>query len=254
MNKYMHFSFDNVIENFIDINKNSDNYKSVFDNLFFGDLKYIHDKYGAVFTINCVIKGDGYNISEITDKYRKDFLQSSDWLKFAFHSKDIYSKYSEDVLDIKEQYKTFTDSIIKIAGENSIDTVIRLGYYTGTLNNIKALKCCDYGIEGFLTADDGRQINYYLNDAQIKELSANNFWYDKENDLYAIPTQTRLEKVENIDFDFKKISDKINNRTVIVEIFTHEHCYDKEKLLKYVKWAYENKYIFDFAKNHFNEL
>lgn len=252
--KYIHFSFDNVIKNFIDITENGEIYKSVFENSFFNDLKYLHDTYGAVFTINCVNLAENFDISKITDVYKNEFSEASDWLKFAFHSKDVYSKYAEDVEDIAEQYKTFTDAILKIAGVESIDSVIRLGYYTGTLNNIKVLKNCKHGIKGFLTADDGREINYYLSKKAYQKLSDNNFWRDEENDLYAIPTQTRLEKVIDVNSEFDKLSKITGDRAVILELFTHEHAYDREKLIKYIKWAHENNYIFDFAENHLNEL
>ncbi len=253
--KYMHISFDDVYSCMADITQNADTYASVFDNSFFGDLKQFHEQYGAVFTLNCFMEASGYDISNVTDKYKTELSENSDWLKFAFHAKDSKTKYTSDSVDtLKTQYKKFTDAIIRIADTQSIDTVTRLGFFTGSINNMKALKSCEYGITGFLTADDDRTDNYYLNASDRSYVAENNFWYDEENDFLAIHTQKRLENVTDIDAELTSIGTIDNGAVTMVEIFTHESEYEHDKTDKYLKWAKDNGYSFDFAQNHIDEL
>lgn len=102
----MHISFDDVYSCMADITQNADTYASVFDNSFFGDLKQFHEQYGAVFTLNCFMEASGYDISNVTDKYKTELSENSDWLKFAFHAKDSKTKYTSDSVDtLKTQYK-----------------------------------------------------------------------------------------------------------------------------------------------------
>ena len=53
--KLMHISFDDVYECLYDITVNE--YNSAFENTMLADLKKLHEEYGAVFTLNCFIKG-----------------------------------------------------------------------------------------------------------------------------------------------------------------------------------------------------
>lgn len=69
---YMHVSFDDVYSCLQEITKNQ--YASVFEHPFFGDLKAMHDQYGAVFTLNCFVKGDdGYDIAHSLTRIKPSF-------------------------------------------------------------------------------------------------------------------------------------------------------------------------------------
>ena len=54
----------------------------------------------------------------------------------------------------------------------SIDTVTRLGFFTGNETNVSAIKNCDYGITGLLTADDERVSYYFSEDSNSLIMSA----------------------------------------------------------------------------------
>lgn len=260
--KYIHISFDDVYNCISDIS--SHNYSSVFENGFLGDLKKFHDTYGAVFTLNCFntcSKQTDYDISNIPDTYKEELSANSDWLKFSFHSEDDNANYGSsentslgtatgDCMEkIKASYNKFTSAIINATGtENSIDRVVRLGFFGGTENNVKALMECEYGITGVLAADDTR-ISYYLNDTDNNYLLKNYEYYDKNNNIKMFKSQVRLENVKDNNAQFSLISSVNSN---MIEIFTHEQNYNsvvKSRLEEYLKWAKSKNYGFAYAQD-----
>lgn len=252
--KYIHISFDDVNICLNDITVNEDRYNSAFDNEFLGDLKAFHDEYGAVFTLNCFTDTGDFNIENLTDKFKADLGSASDWLKFSFHAKAGNTRYSSDKTDeISNDYNTFKNAVINASGtEESIDSIVRLGFFTGTVNNMKALHY--EGVNGFLTADDDREVNYYLSENDREYIKKNNQLYDSLNDLCAIHTQTRMENITDVSAEFEKISAIDNGDVTMIELFTHEAVYDKEKMSEYMDAIRENGYIFDFAENHIDDI
>lgn len=256
--KYMHISFDDVYRCLHDISTKE--YPSVFRNHFLHDLQCFHDKYGAVFTLNCFNRCGDYDISNLPDSYREELSSASSWLKFAFHAETDRSNYGDGKLGtclsgditgeipdkITASYVKFTTAVIRAAGAKSIDTFVRLGFFSGTKANIRALQQCPYGITGLLSADDAR-VSYYLTEGENKQLLENGEYYDKDGRIKLIRSQWRIESVSNIDAELASLAAK-NSATL--EIFTHEQRYDgqmKEKLAKYLKWAAKNGYKFEYA-------
>ena len=258
--KYMHISFDDVCLCLKDIS--TKDYSSVFENSFLASLKSLHDDYGAVFTLNCFntySKDSSYSITNLPDRYAQELADSSDWLKFAFHAEDDLTQYTASEVSgrtngtaeqIKASYKTFTDAIMKAAGNNteSIDTVTRLGFFAGDADVIDAVKECELGITGLLTADDTR-VSYYFDDALNSRIISNNEFYDKDKRLRLIRSQVRLESVKNTSSTLEGLTNYDRN---VLEVFTHEQEYKGNvvsRLRAYVEWAYENGYGFDYAMN-----
>lgn len=256
--KYMHISFDDVYACLKDITDNG--YNSIFENSFFADLKKLHDEYGAVFTLNCFntySKDSGYDISNLPERYSAEFKANSDWLKFAFHAENDKTQYTasnvsgrvnHNAEQIKVSYKKFTDAIMKATGNNksSIDTVTRLGFFTGSAECTQAITNCEYGITGLLAADDER-VSYYFDNDLNNYIIANNDYYDSDRDLRLIRTQTRLESVKDTSAALEKLKSYSGN---MIEIFTHEQEYKDNvinRLRSYVEWAHNNGYGFGYA-------
>ena len=260
--KYMHISFDDVNACLYDIS--TKDYKSVFENSFFNDLKSFHDTYGAVFTLNCFntsTSNKSYDITKLPDRYKSELAANSDWLRFSFHAENDDANYgtNEGTVaggtptgdcpdEIKASYNKFTSAIINAAGEDSIDNVVRLGFFAGTKNNVKALMDCDKGITGLLAADDTR-ISYYLSADENNYLLSNGEYYDTANNIRLIQTQKRLEKASDVVSELGTVSAYNSN---IIEIFTHEQEYDKTvktRLGAYLQWAKDNGIGFGFAED-----
>ena len=67
---------------------------SAFDHFYLKGLKSIHDKYGFKVTLNTFYRNDhhGFELKDMPDIWKGEFLDNSDWLKFSFHS---YSEFPD---------------------------------------------------------------------------------------------------------------------------------------------------------------
>lgn len=266
--KCMHISFDDVYRCLYEITIHP--YESIFENEFFRELEGFHRQYGAVFTLNCFntcSKEPSYEIGKLPERYRKELADCSGWLKFAFHGEDDTSNYGtgkngtstggnptgDCVQEVRRSYERFLSAILKAAGtDRTIDRVVRLGFFGGTLENVKALRSGSCGILGLLTADDER-ISYYLSPEENQKLLGTYEYYDQENRLLLLRSQVRLEGAADPLQEMDKMAGIPSG---MLEVFTHEQNYDesvKKKLEAYLCRAKERGYSFDFAQNQLIE-
>ncbi|MBQ6795659.1 MAG: hypothetical protein IJO83_05895 [Clostridia bacterium] len=261
--KYMHISFDDVYACLYDITVNQ--YSSVFENTFFAELRKLHGDYGAVFTLNCFntsTKNSKYDISNLPDRYSDELAGCADWLRFAFHAESDTTAYGTTSFtnniatpaQSAASYKKFTSAILNATGTaDSVDTVVRLGFFTGTRENVEALRECDYGITGLLTADDTR-LSYYFDNNLNNYIINNNDYYDGQLNLRLIRSQKRLEGVSNTSTALNTLSAYSGN---MIEVFTHEQDYKgsvPNRLKEYIQWAKNQGYGFGFAMDVAGEL
>ena len=56
-----------------DLNENSHKYSSILENPYMGVLKKVHDTYGTKIHLNLYYQTDGFNLSQMTDKYKREW-------------------------------------------------------------------------------------------------------------------------------------------------------------------------------------
>lgn len=127
MSKKYYFSFiDDVIWLFRDLTRQRP--KSLFDNPFLKILKNAHDQYGLKVQLNIFYRTDfaygidEFNLSEMTDAYKEEFKEASDWLKFGAHSLQEFPDYPFINASYDDVYKIFNmikSEVFRFAGEDS---------------------------------------------------------------------------------------------------------------------------------------
>jgi hypothetical protein len=224
----------------------------VFENPFLSDLKDIHESTGAVFSLNCFntsMKNTEYAITNLPTRYQSEFQSVKSWLRFAFHGEDENSKY-ESSPGIAESYQKFTSAIYTLTGDyGCIDRFTRLGYFSGSLENIMAIKNVEHGIRGLYTADDDRA-SYYFTDEQNNVATRKGKLFDLENELVFIRSATRLDN----DYASVIIAEINGNLCYqkLTEVFMHEYAYNtataayKQRILDVANWANDNGYTHGF--------
>ena len=98
--------------------------KSAFDHFYLKGLKNIHDKYGLKVTLNAFYHNDhhDFELKDMPDIWRNEFIDNSDWLKFSFHS---YGEFPDRpyLETTREQFASDWDlvqgEIHRFAGEES---------------------------------------------------------------------------------------------------------------------------------------
>ena len=234
---------------FEDIKEN--NYDSIFQNTTLNWYKELHDKYGVVISCYCYYENKNFNLSQFPDKYKDEFENNSDWLRFGFHTINGETDYQTG--DIVGDYVKTVQELERIVGEDSIDNVIRLQRFQGSYEEIKKLtQLSDQPIVGLLTADDNRK-NYYLNSVDNSFIYNHDEIYDTDTKLFFFSTDFRTEYVDNIDFKLKELdNDCWNNQTGDLVVFSHEWALsmeNKNKIEKVCKYAHNRKYSFIFFED-----
>lgn len=256
-NKYR-FSLDDNILFLKDIFLNSSRYKSIFQNPYLGFLKEVHDTYGTKIHINIYYQTDGFNLSQMPEKYKGEWKDNAGWLRLSFHAlqnePDMpylnagYDQVKKDCEMVKEQISRF-------AGEELMGPVTTLHWGEAKAEGCKALRDCGYkALAGYFTIEDGKpKVSYYFNKEQTEHISNRSVWFDtKEGIIYKkIHLVINNRKIDEI----VPILDKVKQDPVssaFVDLMIHEQYFHKtykayqpdfrEKVMLAMKWATDNGY------------
>ena len=214
----IHFSVDDTWICLYDIITH--NYESIFETSFFAALKSLHENYGICVTLNTFntfSETPDYDISDLPSTYQSELQENKNWLKFAFHAESDQSNYNTSS-GISAAYDKFVSAIYTFTGDyDCIDTVTRLGYFGGNLNNVLAIKNKEHGIIGLLCADTTDRDSYYLSENENKLVQSKGKYYDLSNELVFIKTITRTLSNATAEIEANVCYQKY------VEIFCHEY-------------------------------
>jgi len=98
--------------------------RSAFDHFYLKALKNIRSKYDFKVTLNCFYRNDhhGFELKDMPDIWKNEFVDNSDWLKFSFHS---YSEFPDrpyletTAEEFGHDWDLVQNEIIRFAGEES---------------------------------------------------------------------------------------------------------------------------------------
>lgn len=153
--KYATFFIDDVIWLFRDLTRQKP--KSLWDNPFLSVLKQAHDEYGVKTQLNLFYRtsfwysDDEFSLSDMTDNYKSEFEEASDWLKMGFHSKEEWPDYpfvnaDYDVVD--RIFKLIHSEVCRFAGESSFAKSVVTHWIPMSKEGVQAL------------ADNGIRVTY----------------------------------------------------------------------------------------------
>ena len=187
-------------------------YASIFDHPYLAVYKKAHDLYGAMVQLNLFyeycelgmaklsIPKEYFNLSMMTDKYKEEFKASSDWLKFAFHSRNetarpYASAAPEEILKDEADVRR---EVLRFAGAECYSFETTTTHYgSGTKECVKALRDIGYrSLTGYFVLRDGKpRVSYYLDAETVERVERRDMWYDRETDMMLV----RIDKVLNED-------------------------------------------------------
>lgn len=249
--RFAHFSLDDQNDCLKDITDNKDSYTSVFDSPYFAPLKSLHDKYGAKFTLNLFETNDGFDIANTTNKFRGELSNNSHWLKFAYHAPDATTHLEDmSVSDLISSVQSVYAAIGMFATECNIDTVPRLSFFSGTKEQVLALKSNGL-ISGLLTADDSRSANCGLTEVERTIMTTVYGYTDYEHKISYFRSKPRIDASvctrEQVMTNLNNAnSDLYNDRQFV--IFGHtinsNEMYSRFELV--AAWLRDQNFEYDF--------
>lgn len=178
-NSFVHFSIDDCINVFYDLDNKQEKYNSIFDNKLLKYLKKLNTEYGCKFSLYVFEKNDVFDIENCTTKYKEEFEENSDWLKFGFHALSGNSDYNHDSENIEKDYNTVINNLTKIVGKNSITNTFRMEKFLLNKENARKLKE-QIGEYSLLGADTENRLDYYLTEEQNRQVFMDEYYFDEE--------------------------------------------------------------------------
>ena len=256
--KHYRLSLDDNIWFLKDLHLNSDVYKSIFENPYLSFLKQVHDTYGTKIHLNIYYETDGFNISQLSDKFKAEWKANSDWLHLSFHAwadkpdkpylNSGYEKMKKDCDLVMEQIRRF-------AGTDVTGKETTLHWGEATVEGCRALrdagfKClpCDFNVD-----NDLPPCSYYLDIEKRRHINKRLIWRDNREGIIfircAIIINTiELEKIVPFMDDLKKDP----HMSAYVDLLMHEQYFYpfyegyqpdyRQKVMTAVKWATDNGY------------
>ena len=178
------------------------NYKSIFEEMFINRLRSIHEKYGTKFMLNCFYHDDhhDFSISEFPDRYKKEFVQNSSWLRLSFHAKSEfpdrpYQNSSAETL--AGDFDLVKKEIIRFAGEETFIPPMVIHWAITNPANFSVLqergtKCLAGGFLGTMTRPGEQHsirvtdIGYHYEQDVAHYILKKHLFYDRFYDLFLL--------------------------------------------------------------------
>lgn len=125
--------------------------KTLFENPFMNMLKTAHDKCGLKVQLNLFYRTDSFygydefSLADVTDSYKDEFIENSDWLKFAFHALEEFPDYphiSATYEDTKKLFSMIEKEVFRFAGKNSFSYTVCPHWVPMSKQAVHALADC----------------------------------------------------------------------------------------------------------------
>lgn len=242
------------------------NYASLFDHPYLAVYRRAHEQYGAKVRLNLfyAVSGDApharkykdFNLSQMTDRYRDEFIRNSDWLHLAFHSRTefpnkpyIASGYDE----VAEDCRHIHQEICRFAGEETLEKSTTVHFGECSTPGRQALM--DQGVRalmGYISLNKSGKpsVSYELTAEKVLETQRYGFWHDHADGM----TYGKIDVVLNL-YSPEKITELLEREHQehplrgFVEIMIHEQYFYEdygnyepdyeERIMAGCKWCHE---------------
>ena len=266
--KRYRFSTDDNILFLKNLAVNAPRYRSIFDNEYLAFWKEMHEKYGTKLHFNIYYQTEGFNLSQMPEKYKSEWQESSDWIRLTFHALQdepdkpyIKASYAE----MDRDYKLITREIERFAGKELLSPFTTVHWGETTSEGCRALR--DNGIKGLVgvfTFDENRKpsIAYYLDEERTRYLSGHDYWKDTKMGMFFIKHDLVINNVEirNIPQTLDSIASN-PNRSEVMEVIIHEQYFEpsfshyepdaRERVIATIEWLLKNGYKSVFYEEGF---
>jgi len=225
------FSTDTNIWFLRDIARNQARYKSLFENPYLAFWLQMHRKYGTKVQFNIYYETDGFNLTQMPDKYKPEWRRNRDWMRLTFHAradKPDQPYIHATAEKIRGDYRLVTREIERFAGRELQSDITTVHWGETTREGARALHA--EGIRAmpgyFLLADGKPNVSYYLDAEQVRYLMGRNYWKDTQEDLIFVKhniiiNTVPLEKI--VPHLEKVVADP--HQSELLELMIHEQYF-----------------------------
>ncbi|MEA4889367.1 MAG: hypothetical protein VB070_07880 [Clostridiaceae bacterium] len=251
-------SMDDNIWFLQDIAENAGHYHSIFDNPYLGFFRQVHEQYGTKVHVNIYYQTDGFNLTQMPDRYKAEWRAHADWLRLSFHAlqNEPDNPYAESSYDeMKRDYVKVADQIERFAGIEVLGPVTTLHWGAATVEGCRALRdqgiLCQVG--DFNVDNDLPPVSYYLDVEKRRNIYRRSVWKDNAEDIIFFRSSiiTDCHKLDRITPFLDEIGQD-PHRSGYMDFLIHEQYFYpfycnyqpdyRDKVLTVARWAAERNY------------
>ena len=159
----------------------------LFDHFYLKELKRLHVRYGSKFILKCFYRNDHdaekFTLDRLSDRYRGEFEDNSDWLHLAFHA---WSEFPDrpyqhcDEKRLAHDYDVTFGELVRIAGKKSCSPPTNVHWAMLPPERFRVLK--ERGLK--ILTSSGFMSNRIYVDGKVEELQAGScdigFFYEQD--------------------------------------------------------------------------
>lgn len=223
-------------------------YNSIFENPYLSMYKRLHEKYGLKVQLNLFYQtqtGD-FNLSAMSEKYRNEWIENSNWLQLSFHSRSElpmppYKNSGYD--EVYNDCKLVQDEIIRFAGEQTLNLYTTIHCCQTTEDGVLALNDAGVcGLVGIFGTKENPRDSYDLKYEDYKVLFDKPYFFDANSKMYFFNINMIINTiaVENVE---KHLSTYIGRE--YIEVMIHEQYYYED--YPWYQPDFENKLEITFS-------
>lgn len=142
------FTVDDNIRFFKELTEGS--FESIFEHPYLAVYKRLHERFGMKIQLNLFYEGNGFDLSQMTDRFYAEWEASSDWLKLSFHSRleNVSPYLSSGYDEVFEDCGRVHREIVRFASPSALAKTTTIHYCLATDDGLRALS--DNGVKGLL--------------------------------------------------------------------------------------------------------
>lgn len=136
---------------------------SIFDHPYMAMYKRLHDRFGLKVQLNLFDRTEGFDLSQMTARFKEQWQENAHWLKLSFHS-DVENQWPYTHAPYEEVFRDCAkvqERILRFASKASLAETTTVHYCSMTCDGVRALQ--HNGVKGLLGlfGDDEHPLTSY---------------------------------------------------------------------------------------------
>ena len=256
--KRFRFSSDDNIEFLKDLAAAPDRYPSLFDHFYLGFWREMHATFGAKIHLNIYYQTDGFDLTEMPDRWKDEWQANADWLHLSFHAlqdKPDRPYRNARYAQLAHDFDLVTGEIARFAGPEVLGNTTTVHWADAPREALTALR--ERGIRNLIGLFEEHHgectTGYQLSLEETRHCDSRGAWHDAQTGLVFV----RCTAVVNT-LEAGEIPAYLNARTAtpqtaeMLELLIHEQYFRRElalyqptildKVRAALAWATERDY------------
>ena len=123
---------------------------SLFDHPYLAMYRRFHEEFGLRVQLNLFYRMEGFDLSQMSDRYYEEWRQNSHWLKLSFHSELENVRPYENAAygEVYEHCRRVHEQIVRFASPEALADTTTIHYCKLTQGGLQAME--DNGVSGLL--------------------------------------------------------------------------------------------------------